>query len=115
MDIKAHVLVAVLTASTLLFIVRLIRLRQLRAKYSFLWLSVGSVMVVMAALPQLLDLVSRWVGIFYAPATFFMAAIFLLLLIAVHFSWELSRLEERTRILAEELALITAQQPDASA
>jgi hypothetical protein len=50
-------------------------------------------------------------GISYGPTTFFLGAITLLLLVVVHFSWELSRLEERTRLLAEELALLRAEAP----
>jgi len=38
------------------------------------------------------------------------AAIGFLLLVCVYFSFELSRLEERTRILAEELAILRAEQ-----
>jgi hypothetical protein len=36
----------------------------------------------------------------------FLGAILFLLLVCMHLSWEVSRLEERTRILAEELALL---------
>lgn len=102
---KAHLLVSVMTGSSLIFVIWLVRRRQLRAKYSFFWISIGTLMVVLAAFPRLLDRVSLWLGISYGPATLFMTGIFLLLLISVHFSWELSRLEERTRRLAEELAL----------
>jgi hypothetical protein len=110
---KAHLVVALLTALNLLFVLRLVRRRQLRAKYSILWLSVGGIMVLLAASPQLLDMASLWLGISYGPATLFLVAIFLLLLIVTHFSWELSRLEERTRRLAEELALTNADLPSA--
>ena len=41
-----------------------------------------------------------------------MAAITLLFLVVIHFSWELSRLEERTRVLAEELAVFKADAED---
>ena len=71
-----------------------------------LWLSIGAVMVVLSVSPQILDRVSDWIGIDYAPATLFLGAIVLLLLIVAHLSWELSRLEDRTRALAEEIALM---------
>jgi hypothetical protein len=58
-----------------------------------------------------LDRVSTWLGIAYAPGTFFLGAITLLFLIVVHFSWELSRLDARTRLLAEELAVLRADPP----
>jgi hypothetical protein len=38
-----------------------------------------------------------------------------LFLIVVHFSWELSRSEERVRTLAEELALLRAAQEELAA
>jgi hypothetical protein len=107
---KGHVFVLVVTLASLLFMLRLVRRRQLRAKYSLLWLSAGVVLVPLAASPQLLDRVSIWLGVTYGPATFFLGAIAFLFCVAIHFSWELSRLEERTRILAEELAVMRASE-----
>jgi hypothetical protein len=103
---RAHVIVALLTLASLCLILRLVRRRQLRAKYSIMWMSVGAMLVVLAAWPGLLVRVSRVVGIYYAPATFFLGAFVLLFVIAIHFSWELSRLEDRTRKLAEQMALL---------
>lgn len=103
---RAHIVLAIITIATWIFIARLLRRGQLRAKYSILWLSIGSVMVVLSVSPQILDRVSDWIGIDYAPATLFLGAIVLLLLIVAHLSWELSRLEDRTRTLAEEVALL---------
>jgi hypothetical protein len=56
-----------------------------------------------------LNHVALAIGIAYPPALLFAGAITLVLLITVHFSWELSRLEERTRRLAEELALARSE------
>jgi hypothetical protein len=106
---RAHVFVATVTLASLIFIIRLVRTHRLRAKYSMLWVSIGLALTVLAASPKLLDRVSAWIGVAYPPTTLFIVAITLLLLVAVHFSWELSRLEERTRILAEELAVRSAR------
>ena len=106
---RAHIFVATVTLASLIFIVRLVRTHRLRAKYSMLWVSIGLALTVLAASPKLLDRVSVWIGVAYPPTTLFIVAITLLLLVAVHFSWELSRLEERTRILAEELAIRSAR------
>ena len=102
---RAHFFVATVTVASLIFIIRLVRTNRLRAKYSMLWISVGLALTVLAASPRLLDTVSGWLGVAYGPTTLFIVAITLLLLVSVHFSWELSRLEERTRVLAEELAI----------
>ncbi len=94
----AHVLVAVLALAALALILRLVRMQALKAKYSVLWLTVGVVLSVAAAVPGVLDRVADEVGVAYQPALF--------LLLAMHFSYELSRLETRVRALAEELALL---------
>jgi hypothetical protein len=105
MSTKAHVAVLLVTLLSVGFILQLVRTRKLRAKYSILWLSIGVVLIGLSAWPDLLDRVSDWLGISYGPATFLLGAVTLLFLIVIHFSFELSRLEERTRSLAEELAL----------
>ena len=107
----AHVFIVLLTMISLLFIVRMVRRNQLPSRYALLWLSIGAVIAFLAAFPRLLDRVSTAIGIAYAPGTFFLGAITLLFLIVVHFSWELSRLDARTRLLAEELAILRADPP----
>jgi len=109
MSDRAHVLVILVTALTLLFILRLVRHRQMRAKYAMLWLLVGMALLVLAIAPWILEPVSRAVGIAYPPAMFLLVAIAFLFVVVVHFSWELSRLEDRSRKLAEELALLRTE------
>ena len=106
---SAHVLVIVLAAAVIVFIVHLVRSRQLRAKYSVLWLTLGLALAVLAIFPDLLVELSDLVGIDYAPAPFMLLALSFLLLLVLHFSWELSRLEDRTRTLAEEYALLRGE------
>ena len=111
MSLGGHLLILGLTLVSLLFIVRMVRRNQLPSRYAMLWLSIGAVIALLATFPGLLDRVSSALGIAYAPGTFFLGAITLLFLIVVHFSWELSRLDARTRLLAEELAVLRADPP----
>ena len=106
MSLRAHVLVLVVTVATLLFILRLVRRHRLRAKYSVLWVSLGAGLAVLATAPTLLDHFSNVVGIRTPALAFLLLAITFLLVLCLHFSWELSRLEDRTRRLAEESALL---------
>jgi hypothetical protein len=103
---RAHLMLALLVACSLVLIVRLVRHRQLKAKYSLLWLSLGGLMVVFAAVPGLLDWTADRLGIYYEPTLLLMLGIALLLLIVMHFSYELTRMENRVRSLAEEAALV---------
>lgn len=112
MSIGGRILVAVLTALTLFFILRLVRRGHLRGKYALLWLAVGAAMVGFAIYPDVLVPIGNTVGISYEPAIIFLSAIAFLFLVVVHFSYELSRLEDRTRTLAEEIALLRADALD---
>jgi hypothetical protein len=109
---EAHILIIVATLLTAWFIFRLVRARQLRSKYALLWLVIGLMLLPLAAVPGVLNTVSEWLGVFYSPTIFLLFAVGFLFLVVVHYSWELSRLENRTRTLAEELALLRAQLED---
>ena len=109
---QAHVVVVVLAAIPALFVLRLVRRRALRAKYSMLWLAVAGLLLLSALFPFVVDEVTSWFGIENQPAVYLMIAIIFLLVVVMHFSWELSRLEERTRTLAEEIALLRAARPE---
>jgi hypothetical protein len=106
MSLRAHISLAILVALAIIGIVLLVRRRHLKAKYSLLWLSLGAVMVVIAAVPGLLDWTAELLGIWYQPTLLILLGLALLLLIAVHFSYELTRSENRTRELAEQLTLL---------
>ena len=112
MSTAAHVLVIVLAAAVIAFIVHLVRSRRLRAKYSVLWLTIGLGLAILAIFPGLLVSISDLFGIAYPPATFMLLALSFLLVLVLHFSWELSRLEDRTRALAEEYALLRSELDD---
>ena len=106
MSLRAHISLAILVALAIIGIVVLVRRRHLKAKYSLLWLSLGAVMVVIAAVPGLLDWTAELLGVWYQPTLLILLGLALLLLIAVHCSYELTRSENRTRDLAEQLTLL---------
>ena len=106
MSWRAHIAVLVVASGILSFILRLVRRGHLRAKYSMLWIFIGVGVAALAIFPDILTRLSKVLGIAYPPATFLLFAVAFLLMLALHFSWELSRLEDRTRVLAEDLALL---------
>ena len=111
---QAHILIIIATAIIALFIFRLVRARQLRSKYALLWLVIGLLLLPLAAVPGVLNTISEWLGVLYSPAIFLLFAVGFLFLVVVHYSWELSRLENRTRTLAEELALLRTRLDEAA-
>lgn len=88
------------------FIVEMLRRGILREKFAALWLLVGSVLLVLAVFPQILGAAAELLGIQVPANLLFTLAGITLLLVSVQLSYEVSRLESRTRRLAEEIALM---------
>src|SRR5215203_2479731 len=96
---RAYVLVAVVTLAVFALIIRHVRMRRLRAKYALIWLTAAVLVLPIALIPGLLDVIAFWLGIAYGPALLLLVGLGFFAFLSLHFSIELTRLEERTRIL----------------
>ncbi|MEX2533287.1 MAG: DUF2304 domain-containing protein, partial [Nitriliruptoraceae bacterium] len=99
--------VAIATAVGISVVVlELVRRRQLRDKYAALFLVLATGMVLFAVAPSLLTGLATILSIISVSDALFFVGLLILLIIAVHLTWEVSRLENETRVLSEELALL---------
>jgi hypothetical protein len=87
-------------------ILELLRRQQLREKYAAIWLAIGLVVVPVGFFPSLLDGIAHNLGVASGASLVLFAGFILVLLVSLHLSWESSRLEEETRTLAEDIALL---------
>jgi hypothetical protein len=92
-----------------LVVLELVRRRRLQERYSMLWLVTCLVLVVLAAVPGLLNRIASAVGIIYPPNALFVAAFGFVLLVLLNFSIAVSRLSEQTSRLAQRLAMLEEQ------
>ena len=106
---KLTIVTGLTALAVLAFMVELLRRRQLQEKYAILWLLVSIVILPMAFFPFLTDNVAEAIGIASGVSLVLFLGIVFLLLVTVHLSWEVSRLEEETRTLAEDLALLRSE------
>jgi len=84
----------------------MLRRKKLREKYAALWLVVGIGTLVLAAFPSLLTIVAELVGVQLPSNLLFIISILLLLGVCLHLSWEISVVEDETRTLAGEVAIM---------
>ncbi|MDX6618803.1 MAG: hypothetical protein QOK36_1189 [Gaiellales bacterium] len=104
------VLVSLLGAIGLsLVVLELVRRRRLQERYSMLWLATCLALIVLAAVPGLLNRISSALGIAYPPNALFIAAFGFVLLVLLNFSIAVSRLSEQTSRLAQRLAMLEEQ------
>jgi hypothetical protein len=113
--VNLTVLTAVMALIFLVSVVELVRRRRLREKYAALWIVVGLVVVPLGFFPTALNDVTRDLGVASAVSLVLFAGIMFLLLVCLHLSWESSRLEDETRVLAEEIALLRLRVDELSA
>jgi hypothetical protein len=92
-----------------LVVLELVRRRRLQERYSMLWLATCLALIILAAVPGLLDTASSAVGIIYPPNALFVAAFGFVLLVLLNFSIAVSRLSEQTSRLAQRLAMLEEQ------
>lgn len=93
----------------LLFLFSLVRSRKLREKYVLLWMAVGLMVIVLTVYPPLLNWLADISGIALASNLLFLLSILLLLGVTLHLTLEISRSEDRTRTLAENVAILNLQ------
>src|SRR6185312_14344295 len=104
------VLAAFILSLFILFIVfDMLRRKKIREKYAVLWLLVGVAMLILAAFPRLLEFVADMLGVQVPSNLLFALSIVLALGVCLHLSWEISVVEDETRVLAEESAILRAQ------
>jgi hypothetical protein len=89
--------------------IELLRRRQLREKYALLWLGVLLIIVPLSLFPRFLDGVAGFFGVVSGVSLVLFLGVVFLLLVCLHLSWEVSRLEEKTRTLAEDLTLLRTE------
>lgn len=106
MSLAARVLLIALGIGILVFVVNLVRTRKLKEEYAILWLFTGVVLVLLPVVIDLLDAISFALGITYPPAFIGLVAAVCILFILFQFSTNISRFSERTKVLAQEVAIL---------
>ncbi len=109
---NSSVLPIVAAVCTIAGILHLLRRRRLREKYAFLWLVVATGVGVVAFFPELLGLSAALLGVQTPSNLLFFVAALLLLVVSVQLSAEVSQLEDETRCLAEEIAIVRLRLDD---
>lgn len=94
--------------AVLVIILALLLKRQLREKYATMWLLIGLMLLIISVFPGLLVAMTHVLGVEVPANLIFALSIVLLVGVALHLSWELSRAEDEIRRLAEEVAIVRA-------
>ncbi|MFF0432164.1 DUF2304 domain-containing protein [Streptomyces sp. NPDC004327] len=87
-------------------IVELLRRRKLKEKYAFLWVLTGLVIIPLGFFPSGLDNLARKVGVASGVSLILFLSVAFLFIVCLQLSNEVGHLEEESRTLSEEVALL---------
>jgi hypothetical protein len=90
---------------TLFVVIEMLRRRRLRERHAVWWIVAGSLALLIGVFPQVLVWASTLVGVEVPTNLVFFVSLFILFMVCIQHSAELTDLEDKSRVLAEQCAL----------
>ena len=109
MQVKLQIFAIAASGVLLLIVFELLRRRRLIERYALMWLATAVVLLGLAVWTNLLEIISKALGIAYPPNALFLIAFAFVLLLLLHFSIAISRLSNETKLLAQEQARLDSE------
>lgn len=103
-----YVSVAIVCVVVVAAMLWMLRTRRIREKYAAIWILLTLAVVVLGLFPELAFWLSDLLGVQTPVNLVFAVALVVLAAVCLQLSTEVSTLEEETRTLAEEFALLRA-------
>jgi hypothetical protein len=96
----------IVSAAFTIAVIDFIRRNRLKERYALLWLAAGAAMIVLSVWNTLLAKITRLLGFELPSNGAFAVVLLFLILIVFHFSIAVSTEAERSKRLAQEIALL---------
>lgn len=112
MNIRTQIIVIALVILTLIALINLIRRDKLQLKYALLWFVLGIGVGVFACFPNLTSFLAGLMGIYTPINMLFFVGFCFALAIIFSLSVAVSRLSERVKRLAQEIALLKEERKE---
>jgi hypothetical protein len=106
MSVTSYIFGIVSALLILVVVIELLRRGQLRERHAIWWLVAGTLALIAGVFPQTLEWAARLIGVELPVNLVFFVSIAILFLVALQASSELTRLESKTRTLAERVAIL---------
>lgn len=104
-----HIIALVSAVLSITAILELTRRRYINDRSALLWIIVAFAIGFIALFPSLFNSFAHSLGVQNPPSLLAILGILFLLVVCVRLSWEIGRLQKRTDILAEEIALLRSE------
>lgn len=106
MTLVQQIIAGIVSLLVMFVVVDMVRRRKLREEYSILWLGAGLVMLIMAIDRTALFWFAELLGIEHPAYALFVVALFVGMVLAIHFTVLLSKLTAQTWRQTQEIGLL---------
>jgi hypothetical protein len=109
MPIKQQIFSLLICLLVFVFTINMVRKRRLREEYSVLWLGTSLLMFVLVVKYNLLVAITGFIGAVLPTTTLFLCANIFLFLIAMQFSFRISKHADQIKNLVQENTLLRGE------
>ena len=106
MDIKVQIYSFLVGLFMFGIVIWFVRNGKLREEYSILWFLTALIFMALAVWRDSLNIISKFLGIYYVPSALFLIGMFFLVIILLHFSTVLTKLSNQNKELAQKVGLL---------
>jgi hypothetical protein len=106
MSLVQYILGIVAAIFTLGIVVEMLRRRRLRERHAIWWLVAGVLALIISVFPALLQSAAQALGFSVPVNLVFFVSLFILFLVALQHSSELTKLEDQNRKLVERIVML---------
>jgi hypothetical protein len=107
MSVTSYILGIVAALLILVVVIEMLRRGRLRERHALWWILAGVLALILGIFPSTLDWMSGLLSIAVPTNLIFFVSIAILFLVCLQTSSELTTLEDKTRTLAEEVAILS--------
>lgn len=93
----------------IIFILNLVRKNRLDEKYSILWLFLAAVILIVSIFPSIIETISQWFNVYYAPALMLLFSVGIIGAYIVHITLVITRQNKMIIKLTQEIAIMKKQ------
>jgi hypothetical protein len=108
---RQHAFAILLAVCLLAFVLELVRRRQLREDYSWLWILASGLIAVLVMWPKMLVSFTRMTGAVQPITAVSILGIIFLMVVCIHLCTKLTVVNGQVKKMAQEIAIINASAP----
>ncbi len=112
MEIRQFWSMLIVAVSLFILIIRLVQKGKLDIAYSWLWIGMGLVMLLLVIKYEWLVFFTELIGAITPTTTLFLFAILILLMLCLQFSIVISRHRYQIKKLTQQIAIKTEEKPE---